>query len=257
MITIENLSKGYKHGDGSTLSVVEDVSFTLPGKGVASVLGPNGVGKTTVMKMLIGAVSPDAGQILVDGAPPTNESVRYVPQNCPVLPWRKVMDDICLRLEIAGYSKKERYRHAEELMDKIGIELPLKQRSYTLSGGQRQLVNICRALVGPERPSLICMDEPFSALDPSSRLQFLAHFDVILESFQTQIIFTAHDLELAVLASDTVVTFRSMPVTVDSSDIMEVHLPRPRERKMLTMDEFHRVHSTVTERLFGARGALC
>jgi len=250
-IVVTELAKHFKvNSEVGVIRVIDSVSLTLDGTGVAAILGPNGVGKSTMLKMLSGAIQPSRGQILINGAELAKEKVRYVDQRCPVLPWRRVIDDICLGLEIAGYGRSERHAYAMELLDEIGFTLPMQQRSYTLSGGQRQLVNICRALVGPKRPELILMDEPGAHLDLPSRIQLLGYLDVVLNVCNARVLLTAHDLEWAVLASDVIVPFRSMPVAIADSDIIEVALPRPRTQAMLRTPDFHMVHRLVTERLF-------
>jgi len=220
------------------VAVFESLSLRFESPTIVSIVGPNGVGKTTFLRLLAGILGPDQGKILIDGTDAHKCRIGYVPQSNPVFPWRRIIDDIAIPLEIAGITREQRHAYVQDLVRQFSFDLPLRRRTYGLSGGQRQLVNLCRALLGPEPPKVLLLDEPFASLDPVAREEFLAHLQNIRRDFSLLVFLTTHQLDYAVLASDTVLPFFRRPVALNDGDSIAVNLPYPRTPNTRTGLEF-------------------
>lgn len=249
-VCIDRIEKSYRDGTSNeAITVLAGVTLKIHKPCVVSIVGPNGVGKTTFLRMLAGLVQPDRGTVLINGQPPIRSRLGYVPQGNPVFPWRRVVDDIALPLEILGLSRDERRSHVERLVNHFSFDLPLQRRAHGLSGGQRQLVNLCRALVGPEPPKVLLLDEPFSALDVISRYEFLGHLQRVVSEVNPTVFLTTHQLDMAILTADIVVPFRNRPVVRMDVPPIEVLFARPRTAELRTSAAFQDMLATV-ERFF-------
>lgn len=227
-IILQRVSKSFPGADGLPLSVLADVSLRLQSPAIVSIVGFNGTGKTTLLRIMAGLLRADSGEVKLDSQSPEQGRIGYVPQSNPVFPWRRIDDDIALPLEIQGVPRSERRRLAAELVGRFSFPLPLHARSNTLSGGQKQLVNLCRALIGNPPPKILLLDEPFSALDPIVRQEFVAHLQAVRKEFNLVILLTTHYLDLAILASDYIVPFRQRPASVTQKDMMPIPFGFPR-----------------------------
>jgi zinc transport system ATP-binding protein len=176
--------------------VLEDINFTLKDKEFMAIIGPNGGGKTTLLKILLGFLKPSKGEVLIYSKPPkkAREIIGYVPQHTNFsLDIPITVFDIVLQGRLKKwkffYSKEDKSK-AEEIMDKLGI-LEFKNRKIKdLSGGQRQKVLIARALVS--EPKIILMDEPTSAIDPTGQKEILD----LIETLDMTRIVVSHDIKI-------------------------------------------------------------
>jgi lipopolysaccharide export system ATP-binding protein len=166
-LTIKNISKKFK-----LRQVVRDVSFQIESGQVVGLLGPNGAGKTTSFYMVVGLLTPDAGEVLVNGSSigqfPMFERARrglsYLPQEASVFRRLTVRENICVALEAVGASATEMEERLEKLLKDFRIEHISESYGYALSGGERRRVEIARALAG--KPKFLLLDEPFAGIDP-------------------------------------------------------------------------------------------
>lgn len=235
-VVVSHIAKTFH--DVEVVPALADVSLEVHSPAVVSIVGANAVGKSTFLRLLAGLLQPDSGTITVNGISPSHVRVGYVPQSNPVFPWRRVKDDIAIPLEIQRVPLEARRLEAERLVARFSFDLPLNRRSHGLSGGQRQLVNLCRALVGPEPPELLLLDEPFAALDPISRHEFLGHLQRVMADFGLVAFLTTHLIDLAIMSSDLVVPFKSRPVILLEEDVIPISIPRPRTDSVRSSTEF-------------------
>src|SRR5919197_2082045 len=209
-VVIDRVRKVYASG----LEAIREVSFTVrPGEFV-SVLGPSGCGKSTLLMMVAGLLPPSGGDIRVDGVPvrgPRRE-IGVVFQAPVLLPWRTVLDNVLLPIEMLQLSRRAYIERARELLAMVKIDDFAEKLPRELSGGMRQRVSICRALI--HDPAILLMDEPFSALDALTRDQMGQELLRIWEHHRKTVVFVTHSIREAVFLSDRVVVMAQRPATI-------------------------------------------
>ena len=209
-------------GVGKAFGAVQalaDVSLRAAPRETLAVVGPSGCGKSTLLELVCGLQAPDAGTV---DAPPA----ALMPQRDGLLPWLSALDNAGLALRVAGRSKADSRAAAHEHFAAFGLEGFERSRPAELSGGMRQRVAFLRTLlVG--RP-VLCLDEPFGALDALTRAQLQRWLAGALVREPRTVILVTHDVEEAVLLADRIVLLSPRPGRVVAD--LEVDLPRPRER---------------------------
>ncbi len=182
-----------------------------------AVVGRSGCGKSTLLRVIAGLLSPTSGRVLVDGTPVTGprRDIAMMFQRPALLPWRNVLHNVLLPVEIFGWRRKEYRALAEKLLDMVGLAGFQKRLPHELSGGMQQRVALCRALI--QRPRLLLMDEPFSALDALTREELSVELQRVHMDLHTTMVFVTHSIDEAVLLADRVVR-----------KVIEVDIPRPR-----------------------------
>ena len=257
-ISAEGLSKSFGSSDTGGLVVLDGVSLTVePGEFVA-VIGPSGCGKTTLLKMLGGLVEPDRGSVLIGGAGPDRarrqKSIGYVFQEPALLPWRTVLQNIRLPLEVntgavdAG-SENETFA-AERVMEVVGLGDFGTYYPHQLSGGMRQRVALARAFAFD--PELLLMDEPLGSLDEITREAMRYELLHLWEATGKTVVFVTHSVPEATLLADRVVVMSVRPGRVVAE--IPVDFPRPREVAVERSSRFLELTSRVREALLaGAR----
>ncbi|RVT90963.1 ABC transporter ATP-binding protein [Sphingomonas crocodyli] len=223
-IAIEDVTKRYR-GAGDLLAV-DRVSTSIERGQFISILGPSGCGKSTLMQMVAGLAAPSSGRIAIDGKPVTapQTDVGIVFQDTNLLDWRSVMRNIMLQIEIRKLDRAAYSDRARSLLAMVGLDGFEDKLPHQLSGGMKQRVSICRALI--HDPPLLLMDEPFGALDALTRDQLNVDLqDIWLESGKT-VIFVTHSISEAVFLSDRVLVMSPRPATVAA----DIHIDLPRRR---------------------------
>jgi NitT/TauT family transport system ATP-binding protein len=238
-VEIERVSKTYASG----LQALRDVTFGVAPGEFVSLLGPSGCGKSTLLVMIAGLLSASAGAIRVDAttviAP--RPDVGMVFQSAVLLPWRTVLDNVLLPVELLRLPRHAHEGRARELLAMAGVEEFASRLPHELSGGMKQRVAICRALV--MRPRLLLMDEPFSALDALTRERMSLELLRLWEQLRPTVVFVTHAIREAVFLSDRVLVMSPRPGTIAFET--EVKLPRPRELSMQESEEFNRYVGTL------------
>ena len=230
-LILDGLVKAY-----GGLPVLDGVSLAVaPGEFVA-VVGPSGCGKSTLFDVVAGLERPDAGRVLVDGAEATGrtDAFAYMPQQDLLFPWRTVLDNTTLGLEVAGVRRRAARERARPLFAEFGLDGFEGARPDELSGGMRQRAALLRTVV-QERPVLL-LDEPFGALDALTRTEMQLWLSRMHTRFAWTVVLVTHDVREAVLLADRVVVLAPRPTSVRR--VVGVDLPRPRDLSVLTDPRF-------------------
>ncbi len=229
------------------LPILTDVSLSVGLGEMVTFFGPNGCGKSTLLNLAAGLEYPTVGTIRVDGAATTADGgkVGFVFQNYQesLFPWLTVRDNVAFPLEIEGESKESARKHADEILALVRLEASVDRYPYELSGGMRQLVAICRAMV--VKPDVLLLDEPCSALDYATTKRVELDMLKLWEQWPCAAICVSHDVDEAVLLADRVVVLSPKPGAI--KEIIPVNLPRPRTLDMLTSPEFIACRARVLE----------
>jgi ABC-type nitrate/sulfonate/bicarbonate transport system ATPase subunit len=221
LLEIENLSCRL-----GSLDVLEGVSLSLrPGEFV-SIIGPSGSGKSTLFRLLTGSTAKSAGSIRLNGEAldKTARPFAFMPQRDALMPWRRLIGNAALGLEISGLSRAEARRRIEPLLAEFGLDGFAESWPHQLSGGMRQRAALLRTVV-QERPILL-LDEPFGALDALTRLKMQRFLEALCARRDLSVILITHDVREAVLLSDRIYLFSPRPARIVLET--QVGLPRPR-----------------------------
>ena len=238
-VTLDHLDKSFP----GTGLVLDGVSLDVaPGEFVA-IVGPSGCGKSTLFTVLGGLEPPDNGRVLVDGRDATGETepFAYMPQQDLLFPWRTVLDNTALGLEVAGVSRAQARQRAGELFAPFGLAGFERARPRELSGGMRQRAALLRTVV-QERPVLL-LDEPFGALDSLTRADMQAWLEGVRATFDRSIVMITHDLREAVYLADRVVVLGPRPTRVVGEVVVD--LARPRDHAIVTTTAFAALEERV------------
>jgi NitT/TauT family transport system ATP-binding protein len=233
-VRIAALKKSY--GD---LEAIREMSFDVGDGEFLSVLGPSGCGKSTLLMMIAGLIAASAGEIRVKGAKVTGprREVGVVFQSPVLLPWRTVLQNVLFPIELLKLSRAQYEPRAMDLLRMSKIDEFAGMLPRQLSGGMRQRVAICRALV--HDPSILLMDEPFSALDAITRDEMGVELLRIWQANRKTVIFVTHSIREAAFLSDRVVVMGRRPATI--VDDLAIDLPRPRHIAMTEDETFNRL----------------
>ena len=250
-IRLQGVGKRYETRDGIVEACAE-VDLDIRRSEFVAVVGPSGCGKTTILKMVAGLVPHSAGSITVGGAPVERPltDVGIVFQESILLDWRSVLSNVMLQIEIRGMQAATGERVARQLLEATGLAGFENKKPYELSGGMRQRVSICRALV--HDPPLLLMDEPFGALDALTREQISMDIQRIWMEKRKTAIHITHSIPEAVLLADRVVVMGPRPGRI--VEIIDVDLPRPRRLDKLPQ-KFNDYAGRIRE-IFKSKGVL-
>ncbi|WP_420491409.1 ABC transporter ATP-binding protein [Neobacillus drentensis] len=206
-VEFKEVSKDY--GSGSVLS---NFSLSIPQGKIITIIGPSGCGKTTLLKMVNRLIEPDEGSIIIDGSNikgldpvQLRRNIGYVIQQIGLFPHMTIEENISIVSRLKGEKRKALTSRVEELLELIGLESKAFRNRYPheLSGGQQQRIGVARALFS--NPSIILMDEPFSALDPISRVQLQNELKKLNKQLKKTIIFVTHDIDEALKIADQII----------------------------------------------------
>ncbi|MDE0573682.1 ABC transporter ATP-binding protein [Demequina sp. B12] len=246
-VRVRHVSKSF-HVDGQAVPALSDVSLSIGMGEFVSVIGPSGCGKSTLLKVVAGLVDADSGDVTVDGesvkAASAEKKIGLVPQSPALLPWRTVLENVTLPLQINKSGNEGRdLRDPKELLEMFGLGKAMNKYPMQLSGGMQQRAAIARAFVFD--PAIMLMDEPFSALDEMNRdLQRLALVD-FWQSNRKAVMFVTHSVPEAIMLSDRIVVMAAHPGRIAA--IIDVPLPRPRTEATYATDEFRDLEGHVRQ----------
>ncbi len=252
LIEIRALSKSYRTADGE-IHALSPIDIDIREREFVAVLGPSGCGKSTLLMLVAGLLAPTAGTVTINGVevrkPYTDLGIVF--QQDVLLDWRTVLDNVLLQTEIRHLARADYEPRALELLGRVGLAGFTKRFPAELSGGMRQRVSICRALV--HNPPLLLMDEPFGALDALTRDQMNLDLLRIWEQSRKTVFFVTHSIPEAVFLADRVLVMSRRPGRIVEN--LEIDLPRPRSLHMRDTPEFASYNRRIRE-VFQAQGIL-
>jgi NitT/TauT family transport system ATP-binding protein len=224
-LSLDGVDARFATADGQ-IEALAGLDLAARADSFTAVIGPNGCGKSTLLRLLAGLKVPDAGRVLVGGVAPVagDGRVGLDFQQPRLVPWRSVIENVALPMELAGVAPEARRGRAEAALAQVGLASAAGLRPRELSGGMAQRAALARAMVGD--PPVLLLDEPFSALDALTREEFDAELQRIWLERPRTVVFVTHSVAEAVALADRVLVMTPRPGRV--ARVVEVGLPRPR-----------------------------
>jgi NitT/TauT family transport system ATP-binding protein len=251
-ISIRELSKSYPSRNGC-VHALQQINFSVKEGEFVAVVGPSGCGKSTLLKILAGLLPPSKGEACLRGIPINGprRDIGVVFQSPVLLPWRSVLENVLLPVDVQRLGG-DRYRKvALELLSLVGLQEFAHCYPRELSGGMQQRVAITRALI--HDPAMLLMDEPFGALDAMTREQMNLELQRIWLERKKTVVFITHSIPEAVFLADRVLVMSARPGRI--MDAVTVDIPRPRLLEAMNLPEFCAIVSSLRAQ-FHAKGAL-
>jgi NitT/TauT family transport system ATP-binding protein len=253
LISVGGLSKVYRTREGEDIRALTEASFAIDEGEFVTVVGPSGCGKSTLLKILAGILRRTSGEVLLRSRPVDGPSrdVGVVFQAPVLLPWRNVLQNVMLPIDIQRRDRVQFERRARDYIRLVGLEGFEGKYPNELSGGMQQRVGISRALV--HEPALLLMDEPFGALDAMTREAMNLELLRIWHESRKTVLLVTHSIPEAVFLADRVIVMTPRPGRI--SEIIDIELPRPRRLEMINSEAFGRYVAAI-RRHFQSLGAL-
>ncbi|MGZ3651765.1 MAG: ABC transporter ATP-binding protein [Bdellovibrionota bacterium] len=253
LVELKDLKLDYRLSTGTSISVLDGLNLSLYSGEIVALLGASGTGKSTTLKLLSGLVRPSQGQVLSNGQPLTglNRDIAIVFQDAALFPWLTVAENIEFGLYPQGFSLRTRRQRVSQAIDLVGLEGFEEAYPRELSGGMRQRVGIARAMA--MNPKILCMDEPFSALDVLTADTLRGEVLDIWQKKETNlkgILLITHDIVEAVSMANRIVVVGKPPQNVKADLQNPLIFPRDENSWQFTQ-LVRRVHSVLTESILG------
>ena len=240
-VEVSGLSKSF-----ADRLVLDGISLDVADGEFVAVIGPSGCGKSTLFNLIAGLDTPSSGSIRVgDDDPTTSYHCAYMPQKDLLFPWRTVLDNTTLGLEVQGMSKRQARERAQKLFDVFGLSGFETARPSELSGGMRQRAAMLRTVV--QDREVLLLDEPFGALDALTRTEMQSWLQSVWQQYRSMVLMITHDIREAVYLADRVVVLTARPARVRREFVVD--LPRPRDLSTLTSPEFVAIEHELIELL--------
>jgi NitT/TauT family transport system ATP-binding protein len=251
-IVLAGVSKTYRTRDGDVPSL-RPLDFRINEGEFFVVVGPSGCGKSTLLKLISGLLAPTAGEITVSGEKVTRPhgNVGIVFQNALLLPWRNILSNVMLPIDMKRLPREQYLPRAKDLIKLVGLDGFEKKLPWQLSGGMQQRASICRALV--HDPKIMLMDEPFGALDALTRERMNLELMTIQRETGKTVLLITHSIPEAVFLGDRVLVMTERPGAVAA--VYDVPLPRPRSLDVMADPVFTGLVQRIRRHFF-SQGAL-
>lgn len=246
-VLVKGLNVSYLSSTGARVEALRDVSFKVHDGELVTIVGPSGCGKTTLLNAIAGLLNfrkdvSMSGKIFVKNT----KSMGYVFQRDALLPWRTIIENITLGLEVKGFPKEKRKEVALDLLKMVGLEGYENKYPHELSAGMRQRVALARTIAYD--PELILMDEPLGLLDAQTRMSLQDEILKIHKRTQKTILMVTHDIAEAIILGNRVLVMSSRPGNIKSEYV--VKLPKPRSALSSRLDsEFNRLYRLILDDL--------
>ncbi|MEW2381205.1 ABC transporter ATP-binding protein [Micromonospora sp. NPDC047707] len=225
MIRLSGVSRTFD-GRSGRVEALRGIDLEVTEGEFVAVVGRSGCGKSTLLRLVAGLLPVTAGEVTVGGTPISRprRDVAMLFQRPALLPWRTVLDNVLLPVEIFGWKRAKHRDRARQLLELAGLAGFEKRLPHELSGGMQQRVALCRSLIG--EPRVMLMDEPFSALDALTREELSGELQRVHMETSATVVFVTHSIDEAVLLADRVVVLSPRPGRIRS--VVDVAVPRPR-----------------------------
>lgn len=242
-IQARDISLTFKPKNRDSVTALKELTLDVAKGEFVSLVGPSGCGKSTFLNVLLGLLKPDGGEIRLNGKQITGpgQERAMVFQEFGLLPWRTVLANVELGLELKGVQASVRRERAMELIKMAGLAGFASHYPHELSGGMKQRVGLARALVTD--PEVLLMDEPFAALDAQTRDLMQMELLQIWDRTKKTVVFVTHSIEEAAYLSDRVIVISARPGR--TKDVMKIALPRPRDYEMRLSAEFNDIKARI------------
>jgi ABC-type nitrate/sulfonate/bicarbonate transport system ATPase subunit len=236
VLEIEGVSKTFDSARGERVVALAPVSLAIPQGRFVTILGPSGCGKSTIFNIIAGLEMPSTGTVTMDGTSMIGMSgiVSYMLQKDLLLPWRSIIDNVILGMEIDRVPKAEAKARALPLLARYGLGGFEDRYPAELSGGMRQRAALLRTMLCDRE--VILLDEPFAALDAQTRADMQEWLLDVWDDFKKTVIFVTHDVDEGVYLSDEVVMMSGRPGRI--IERVPIELARPRKRSIITTPAF-------------------
>ncbi len=241
ILTTHQLGVTFPDGNGG-LHALGEVSFSLAPREFVSVIGPSGSGKSTLLRALAGLIQPTRGVLRFNGleSPPR---IGFVFQQATLMPWRTVLENILLPLELENAPMTEARAKAQEMVELVGLQGFENALPRDLSGGMAQRVALARALI--HQPDILLLDEPFGSLDALTRERMWEELLRLWQARQTAVLMVTHSISESLFLSDRVLVLSARPGRIKLD--LKVELPRPRQDEMRYTEYFGRLSRQLKE----------
>ncbi len=251
-ISIQGVSQIFRRGNQVT-HALDEVDLEIEAGEFVAIVGPSGCGKSTLLKIVAGLLARSSGRVAIDGKEVTSPHTELgiVFQSPVLLDWRNVLDNVLIQIELRGLDRKRYVATAQDLLTKVGLGEFTDRMPRELSGGMRQRAAIVRSFI--HDPPLLMMDEPFGALDALTREQMRIDLEKLWLERRHTTLFITHGIAEAVSLADRVVVMTPRPGRIDR--IIEIDLPRPRDKAVVTSQAFAGYCDAITE-TFMRRGVI-
>lgn len=230
-----------------TIDAIKDIHITVNDGEFVSIIGPSGCGKSTLLDIVSGLTKPDRGKVLLESTNIVGERghFAYMPQKDVLFPWRTILDNVIVPLEVDHVNKHQARKEAEELLPIFGLEEFRDRYPNELSGGMRQRASFLRTYLCKKR--LLLLDEPFGKLDALTRLKMQKWLIGIWDQFKQSVLLITHDIDEAIFLSDRIYVLSPRPGRIVTE--MSVGLKRPRAEKVTTSEKFMSIKAELLDML--------
>lgn len=246
-VLLKNVSKTYFMDNGEKLETLNNINIELNDSEFVSIIGPSGCGKSTIFRLITGLEGSFSGDIYINDVEveKSGETVSYMQQKDLLMPWRRIIDNVILPLELRGEKSKDSIRTAMEHMPEFGLEGFENSYPDQLSGGMRQRAALLRTfLIGSP---IMLLDEPFGALDAITRSDMQEWLLKVWQQNRKSVLFVTHDIDEAIYLSDRVYVMSSRPGHIVHE--LRVDFDRPRNKDILLTEKYLDYKKQLTEKL--------